>query len=334
MRPRFSPHWTLPCAVSSALVAGVVLAVAGLGQAARPALRVTIEPESAHIPVGVSERFYLRLDYADGRVLYQYEPASLRIVATDRTSNVAAVEPGANLRTFAPGQLQLETDYEGHHATTTVTIFDEPPTEVTLDPHFQTLDRGAHQKFFARAQFASGQRWKEWQVDGGAGWTATDVEPGTRVASIDERGNVRALHAGMTEISAVVGGKRVTTHLMVVEPAADSPRRFSEKERMTPPASYRTCRARIERVWLPLLRRAAGGPVDLKGTVQRRRAELRVSVRGNPADAMEVYWDPDECDAAGPPNTGVYSPDWRNPQTMVDRLLLFAGFDCLEYPHQ
>jgi hypothetical protein len=327
LHARTRHQWPLLCTLSTTLLAASSFA-------ARPALRVQIEPSAPKLPVGVKQGFYVRLDYADGSVAYDYSPQSWRIVSATCGVTVASIDEKGWAQTLAAGHARLEVNYEGHHAATTLTVFDEPPTALELSPPYETVDRGTEFALQVKAQFASSpQSWRWWERDGLVSWTATDVEAGTHVVSIDEHGRARALNSGVAEIAATVAGKRVSTQVMVVEPAADSPRRIVGRK-LSPPAVYRACRARLRRLWLPKLRALAGAPVELRGKSTRRRADISFGVRGADAPTIDIYWDPDECDAGGPTTGWSGNFDWRVPRTPLEKLLTFAGYDCLAYPSE
>jgi hypothetical protein len=296
------------------------------------------EAGGLRLPVGVSYRLDVRVDGADGlrRHIGYYDASGVeshmvwRVIPAKDRSNVASIDEEGTVTALAAGQAQIEVAYLGQQATMTLTVFDEVPTSVEISPGYQTIDRGSQLQFDVQARFGSG--WT-WDMKRRVVWTATNVGPGTQVASIDPTGQVRGVGVGVAEIAATVSGKRAATQLMVVEPARDSPQR-PRAQKLTLTAVYRLCRARMQRLWVPKLRELAGAPIELRGEVDpdHNSAHLGIDVRGAPGQGTEVSWALDRCEGADRWWDSLFKA--RGPITPLEKMLTFASNDCLEYPVQ
>jgi hypothetical protein len=273
------------------------------------------------LPVGVATSLQVRVSRSDWNIpLYdsyysRTGPMKWRLAAPD---GVASIDPQGKLTTLGAGQAEIEVSYLGRKATMTLTVIADPPTTLTISPIYQTLDIGTELQLDIKARFDSLQ---DWDMKRRVTWSATPE------VSIDASGKVRALSAGIAEITATVAGKVASTQVMVLVPAADSPQRAKS---LSPRGVYRACRARLRRLWLPKLREIAGVAVELRGNAERRSAGVSIDVAGPGDRGIAIFWNPDACE--GPDAGWNGSFDWHNPSTPLDKMLSFAGNDCLSYP--
>ena len=297
-----------------------------------------IEPTSPHLPVGISDWLWVRVKYSDQnapehhRYSGRESPMQWKVLpASDGRPPVVSIDEEGRVTTLAPGRAQIEVRYMGQIASTILTVFEREPTLLELSPVYTTIELGSELQFAAQAQFDGPREWDRTQA---VSWTATQVGSQTHVVSIDEGGMAHALREGVAEITATLSGKSTSTRVMVVARSRLSPQRAGQ---LTPPAVYRTCRARLRQLWLPKLRELAAvelreqaSAIQLSGESARRSASLglRVGDRGGPG--IEIIWSPDQCE--GPTAWWSSTFDWRTPSTPLEQLLTFAGNDCVSYP--
>lgn len=313
---------------SPAAQAGPPVAVAATAERLERVAWVWIQPEGLRLPRGLSERIYARVDFVDGRVEYHYPTTGWSVAPADGAP-VAAVSDRGEVRALAPGRATLRLAYLGRTAEAPVTVFDEPPTALTLSPSSPTLDLGTELEPAINARFGTDVKW--WDVKAIVRWSVADLGPERGVLIDKVRGRWRAQRVGTAELRAELRGQRAATPVMVVERLRDSPQRL-EGRRVPPPGLYRLCMNRLRRLWVPRLRTLTRGAVRLTGGPRRREANIHVTIDGDSGPGIDIFWNPDECDAMGPTSGWrAVGFDWRAPQTPLEQMLVFAGNDCLSY---
>jgi hypothetical protein len=288
--------------------------------------RDPVDSASPSFPVGVTDTLSARVKHADRPPEYHdyiaaKEPMAWRVLRAKAGPSVVTIDQQGHITTLAPGVAQVELRYLGQVATTTLTVFDEPPSVLELSPPYATMELGSEQQFESKAQFGS---WREWDRTDVVTWTATPVGSEAPVVAIDEHGKAHAIGVGIAEIAAELSGKRVSTQVIVV---ARSPLSAAANKQLMPPAVYRWCRARLQQVWLPKLRELAGAPIKLTGHATRRSADLSIHVEGTNATGIGIFWDPEKCEGSIAGWSGTF--DWRTPSTPLEQMLAFAGYDCI-----
>jgi hypothetical protein len=195
------------------IIAGALLVACSDDPGGLPALmvdRVEVAPDGLALVVGDTLRLSAYPRTAEGMVL-----GSVAVTWGSDAENVAVVRPDGVVEAKAEGIARVQARAQGKSGVATVTVYVTPPTPtlawVMLDPERRSLWVGQLASYgeTVRLVGSNGQLLPMRPIT----WSVSDPD----VAEIDETGRVRALGAGVTQVTGAADGASGNAELTVFE---------------------------------------------------------------------------------------------------------------------
>ncbi|WP_408756445.1 Ig-like domain-containing protein, partial [Aeromonas hydrophila] len=165
-----------------------------------------VTPSTESVPVGLVQSYRAKATYSDGKAYDVTEEASW----SSDDASVATIQAPGKVRAATPGKATITARFNGVSDSAELTVTAAALTAVQVTPKDPTLAAGLTQDFAAKAVYDNGA---EEDVTEQVSWSSDTPT----VASVNDRGQARALDEGTATITATLGGLSDASTLTVTK---------------------------------------------------------------------------------------------------------------------
>ena len=169
---------------------------------------ITVSSQRSSVPLGESEQVFATGSFTDGTT--QNLTAFVTWQVTPPT--VASINAQGDLQAMSQGVVQVSVAYEGMTGSTSITVGAPALVLVAVSSNRPSLPVGETEPLTATGRYSDGSTQN---LTASVTWHAS---PST-IASIDARGNLKALSRGFAQVSAVYQGMSGSASITVGAPA-------------------------------------------------------------------------------------------------------------------
>ncbi len=173
---------------------------------------IALSPDLPLLVLGSRQQFVATAVFSDGSRLDVTNVASWGVSDIAPGIGIASISTQGVATATNVGRASITATYLGKSDTTCLTVIRATLRSIELRPPSPSIAKGTSLEFIATAHFSDGS---QQELSTEASWTATDVAPGTGVASINSAGVAVARNEGQSSIRVTYMGLSAQTTLTV-----------------------------------------------------------------------------------------------------------------------